>query len=90
MLSGMGERQATIRVDVDLDGELLQGSISAGGDCERRFSSWLGLVAALDVLVVGLRHERLQGLAAGEPEGMPTQPAARVDRTPRKGAAHAV
>jgi hypothetical protein len=52
MMSSMDNRKhITINLKLDLDGDSLSGEARTGSGTSRTFSSWLGLIGALDMLV---------------------------------------
>ncbi|MFN8132873.1 MAG: hypothetical protein U0R70_15115 [Solirubrobacteraceae bacterium] len=46
----MNRRHIQIRLDLELSGDGLTG-LATDGNATRRFSGWLGLIAALDAMV---------------------------------------
>jgi hypothetical protein len=44
-------KQITIKLQLELDGDSLHGEARTGSGTARTFSSWLGLIGALDMLV---------------------------------------
>ena len=44
-------KQITIKLQLELDGDSLHGEARTGSGSSRTFSSWLGLIGALDMLV---------------------------------------
>ena len=44
-------KQITIKLQLELDGDSLHGEARTGSGTSRTFSSWLGLIGALDMLV---------------------------------------
>ena len=44
-------KQITIKLQLELDGDSLHGEARTGSGTTRTFSSWLGLIGALDMLV---------------------------------------
>ena len=52
MIEDMDNRkQITINLQLELDGDSLHGEARTGSGSSRTFSSWLGLIGALDMLV---------------------------------------
>ena len=52
MIDNMENRkQITIKLQLELDGDSLHGEARTGSGSSRTFSSWLGLIGALDMLV---------------------------------------
>ncbi len=52
MIRDMDNRkQITIKLQLELDGDSLHGEARTGSGTARTFSSWLGLIGALDMLV---------------------------------------
>ena len=44
-------KQITINLRVEVDGDTMRGEARTGSGSTRTFSSWLGLIGALDMLV---------------------------------------
>ncbi len=68
MLTVVESRQATIRVEVELDGDYLRGRASSRGASVRHFTGWLGLVAALDALINGARRHAIEASGSEQPD----------------------
>jgi hypothetical protein len=47
----VSSRTLRIRIDASVDGEEIRGQIGAGAGETKPFSGWLGLLAALDLLL---------------------------------------
>lgn len=45
-------RQITINLELEVDGDTMTGKARTGSGSTRTFSGWLGLIGALDLLVV--------------------------------------
>jgi hypothetical protein len=52
MLEPMSATSVHIAIDVRVDGDEISGSATDGGGPPRPFSGWLGLIGALDALLV--------------------------------------
>ena len=46
-----GSKQITINLELQVDGDTMSGQARTGSGTTRTFSSWLGLIGALDMLV---------------------------------------
>jgi hypothetical protein len=52
MITSMNDgKQITINLQLEVDGDAMSGEARTGSGTTRSFSSWLGLIGALDMLV---------------------------------------
>lgn len=85
MLTSMSTETVHIAIDVCVDGEEISGHAGDGVGQSRRFSGWLGLIGALDGLLVSSSagvaqpgvHMCLGFATAGEAEAFADSPALR-------------
>ena len=51
MISMSDGKQITINLELEVNGDTMSGQARTGSGTTRSFSSWLGLIGALDMLV---------------------------------------
>jgi hypothetical protein len=51
MISMSDGKQITINLELEVNGDTMSGEARTGSGTTRSFSSWLGLIGALDMLV---------------------------------------